>query len=293
MKVVRFVQGGMVSALLATTMTYIAGAPGSLRQVMGYYVGASVMGGLMGRIIAGFVSQYADWRFFFVVLGIALVLCFILSLKLQETQSDAEKGKPKPFEISQFLRVLQDPYIHRMYLVIMCAFFVMTGILNFVPFRLEELDATIGESTISLFYLGFIAGFFVSINAPRIADLVGGTFKAAWVGMGFVLVGLAIGCIPSTGAIFFAVMLATSGFFLQHTSIATMLNGYAGKQAGNVNSLYISIYYAGGSAGSYVPGLLYISAGWLYFTGLLALFVVMSFMLAMTIRVPGNAFLSR
>ena len=193
MKVVRFVQGGMVSALLATTMTYIAGVSENLGRVMGYYVGASVMGGLMGRIIAGFVSQYADWRSFFIVLGAVLLFCFYRSLKLLETQPEINTNKSTPFTLRPFLLVLKDRYIHRLYIVIMCAFFVMTGVLNFIPFRLEELDATIGESTISLFYLGFIAGFLVSVNAQRVADLVGGTFKAAWIGMVLVLIGLGIG----------------------------------------------------------------------------------------------------
>ena len=50
----------------------------------------------------------------------------------------------------------------------------MTATLNFVPFRLEELDETLGEASIALFYLGFVVGFAVSGAAPKIAGGLGG-----------------------------------------------------------------------------------------------------------------------
>lgn len=289
MKVMRFAQGAVIAAQLAATMTYIAGASTNMRQVMAYYVGAAVMGGLIGRITAGFVSEYADWRYFYFVLALALFVCSWQSLSLAEIAETPARGKRQPLSLSRLWRVLKNGYIRRLYLIVVLAFFVMTGILNFVPFRLEQLSQEIGESMISLFYLGYIVGFLVSINAPRIADMLGGTFRAAGLGMGAVLTGLVIASQPSVVAVFFAVMLVTSGFFLQHTSIATMLNRYAGPHAGDVNSLYVSIYYFGGTAGSYLPGLLYIAAGWGYFIMLLLSFMLVSASIALTTRHPADA----
>ena len=94
------------------------------------------------------------------------------------------------------------------------------------------------------------------------------------LGLACVASGLLIGAIDSVVAVFIAVLLVTSGFFLQHATIAGSLNSYAGDRAGDVNSLYVSFYYIGGTAGSYLPGLLYVSAGWTPFV-LLLLAIVM------------------
>lgn len=291
MKMVRFLQGAVLAAQLAATMTYIASAATDMRQVMAYYVGASVMGGLCGRIAAGFVTEYTDWRYFYIVLAIGLFVCSWQSMSLDDVKQLDDKKKKQPISLGTLWRVLRDGYILRLYLIVVLAFFTMTGILNFVPFRLEELSNEIGESLISLFYLGYIVGFFVSINAPRIADMMGSTFKAAGTGLGIVLAGLSIVGLPSIVAVFFSVMLVTSGFFLVHTSIATTLNRYAGAEAGNVNSLYIAIYYLGGTAGSYLPGLLYIAAGWGYFVMLLLSVLLVSISIAFTTQTPANALL--
>ncbi len=289
MKVVRFLQGGLIAGLLASTMTYIAETASRMREVMAYYVGSSVLGGLSGRIIAGMVAERFQWQYFFVGLGLLFLYCAYRATQLERLQAQAiEATTDKRMSMRA---VLKDGYVRRQYVVIMLAFFCTTAVLNFVPFRLEQLDQTLGSSIISLFYLGFVVGFFVSINAPRIADRVGGTLQAIWIGMGMACIGLLLGTLPSVVAVFLSITLVTSGFFLQHACMVSLLNTYAGKQAGVVNSLYVSIYYLGGAAGAYLPGLIYLKAGWVVFCILLLSAVLMSFWISLTTQSDGNAFL--
>ena len=281
MKWLRFVKGGIIAAQLAATMTYITSASTRMGQVMAYYVGAAIMGGLSGRLLAGFISEYASWRFFFAGLGVLFVVCLWHAFYLP----DVQQNQRKTVSLKAFSDVLRDGYILRMYMIIALAFFVMTGILNYIPFRLEELSPAIGESRISLFYLGFVLGCIVTINAPRIADRVGGAFHAAKIGILSVFLGLLLAFTTSVALTFWVVTLVTCGFFLQHTSIATLLNRYAGERAGVVNSLYISVYYFGGSAGAYLPGLIYESYNWMMFTILLILVIILSAIVAQTVKV--------
>ncbi|MEM8486327.1 MAG: MFS transporter [Bacteroidota bacterium] len=287
MKVVRFAQGGLIAGLLASTMTYIAQVATNMREVMAYYVGASVLGGLGGRITAGMIAEHFNWQYFFAGLGLLFVYCALRAKDLKAPPVSAGVTR-KPVSL---WKVFGDRYVRRQYVVIMLAFFCPTAVLNFAPFRLEQLDETLGASIISLFYLGFIAGFFVSINAPRIADFAGGTVQAIWLGMGMVCIGLLIGLLPSIVAIFIAITLVTSGFFLQHACMVSLLNTYAGPYAGSVNSLYVSIYYLGGAAGAYLPGLIFLNAGWALYTGLLLAVVGISFAVSFTTRPAGGAFL--
>jgi YNFM family putative membrane transporter len=92
-------------------------------------------------------------------------------------------------------------------------------------------------------------------------------------------------------AVFLAVTLVTCGFFLQHATIAALLNAYAADRASDVNSMYVAFYYVGGTAGSYLPGLVYASVGWSYFVGLLLIMMSLSIGVAWQTMRAGHAFL--
>ncbi len=246
LKVIRFIQGGLISALLAATMTYISATADNLRQVMAYYVGASVAGGLCGRIVAGFLSENFSWRIYFVLVGVLFIAVTALSLRLAPGAGIVRK----PFSLGRMFSVVSDALIRRLYAVIFLGFFAMTALLNFLPFRLEALDSTLGEASIALFYLGFVVGFLVSTNAPRVADLLGGPLLTVALGIALVVSGLAVVMIPSVVALTLGVTLVTCGLFLQHATIAALLNSYAADRSGDVNSLYVALYYIEGTAGS-------------------------------------------
>ena len=59
--VLRFFQGGCIAAILAATMTYVASSAHHLKQAMAYYVGATIIGGLAGRLVAGYLSAAFGW----------------------------------------------------------------------------------------------------------------------------------------------------------------------------------------------------------------------------------------
>ena len=60
----RAVQGIALAGLPAVAMAYLAEEvhPDSLGQAMGLYVAGNAVGGLSGRLLAGFVAGLADWR---------------------------------------------------------------------------------------------------------------------------------------------------------------------------------------------------------------------------------------
>jgi YNFM family putative membrane transporter len=51
--------------------------------------------------------------------------------------------------------------------------------------------------------------------------------------------------------------------FLVHSTASGLVNRMAGNaHKGLTNGLYVAFYYAGGSVGSYVPGIIYRYFGW-------------------------------
>ena len=262
--VLRFFQGGLIAAMLAGTMTYLSGIANKLNRVMAYYVGSTIVGGLFGRLFAGYLASEFSWEAFFPIMGMCFLISGLASLTLPP-----EPVAPQVHNWRRLPGVLKHAFVRNRYVIVFCGFFVLTAALNFLPFRLKQLQPALDDKNISLFYLGFIAGFIVTLLAPQIAERMKGLMRTAMFAMIAVALGIALLAIPSIGMVFVGTTLLTCGFFLTHTSVATSLNKAQEMDRGAINSMYVSIYYIGGTAGSYVPGLVYMRSGWLFFCGLI------------------------
>jgi YNFM family putative membrane transporter len=62
--------------------------------------------------------------------------------------------------------------------------------------------------------------------------------------------------------LFANMFLLCAGMFLVHGLLPGYINELEPARRGIVNGLYVAAYYAGGSVGSFLPGLLLAAAGW-------------------------------
>jgi len=75
---IRALQGLLIPAVLTSLISYISfiTPKDKIQQAIGYYIGATILGGFIGRLLSGLLSDLFGWRLFFVLLGIALVMMF-------------------------------------------------------------------------------------------------------------------------------------------------------------------------------------------------------------------------
>jgi len=72
--------------------------------------------------------------------------------------------------------------------------------------------------------------------------------------------------VPSGAGIFAIMFVMCGGMFFVHAVAMGTMNKLATENRAVANGLYISIYYTGAALGSWLPGLIYQSAGWAAFT---------------------------
>lgn len=266
----RFVQGALVAALLAATMTYIAGNARRMQHVMSYFVAASVIGGLSGRISAGFLASAISLQAGFLYIGVGVLAAAGMAWFLPA-------GPPPPrqtIRLARLFAALKEPGFVRLYGVMFALFFVFTAILNFIPFRLRHLDASLSSGIVGLSYSGFLLGMTASLLAVPIARRIGGELRAVVLGGVMLAGGIALASVAAVPFVVASVFATSAGLFLAHAVLAGYVNTLAGTEAASVSSLYVAFYYTGGTIGSYVPGLLYEQAGWQAFIGLLLTFTL-------------------
>ncbi|MGB0384358.1 MAG: MFS transporter [Ardenticatenaceae bacterium] len=270
--VIRFIQGLLLPAAFTSIMTYIsANTEGAqLQRLMSIYIAVSIMGSYLGRLLAGAAASYLSWQLFIWAIAGALLLCFFaLGTLPSEGQqkgaaSEARLGSSKP-QASLFLEVLQTGGYLPAYLAASCFFFIFAATTNYIPFRVKEILAQPSELISGLIYTSYLLGIGTSLGSRKLQTFFGSQPNALIAGFITYIIALPITLVPNIWLLFGAFCLICAAMFLLHTVAASMLNQQAKENKGIVNGLYLTFYYAGGTLGSYVPGVVYERAGWAAF----------------------------
>ncbi|MCP1675938.1 YNFM family putative membrane transporter [Natronocella acetinitrilica] len=284
----RFCQGLLIPAMLTALMTHVASTATEARlpRAMAVYVAATVFGGFAGRAASGLISDLAGWQTTFLTLGVLLCVASA-SLTRLPADASAKFSRVHPRVIPEVLRI---PGVGSAYLTIFCAFFVFASLLNFLPFRAADLRDGMGSAAISLIYSGYLMGIVTSLLAARLAIRLGGESRAVVAGLCVFMLATGLFLVPSVPFLYVNMFLFCGGMFLIHGLLPGQVNRLAPERRGLVNGLYIAAYYAGGSTGSYLPGLLLRQFGWTAFVMSLCLVLSLAVMLAVRdmLRTPAK-----
>jgi len=265
----RLLQGFLLPAIFTALMTYCASmvAPAQVRRAMGYYIGATIIGGFIGRLVGGVFASSFDWHSAFLVMGLMQLLPLFLLMRV-EADADINFARLDSRSIS---RVLGQRHYRFMFLSLASIFFVFSGILNIVPFHLRDIAPGSSPLVISMLYLGYLVGAPMSFFSEDISRRLGDARRGLLLGLAIHAVGLVMLLFVALQGLIFTMFFLAAGFFLIHALLSGLVNHLAQEHKGVVNGLYVSIYYFSGALGSWLPGYLYEGIGW---QGMIFVFVL-------------------
>jgi YNFM family putative membrane transporter len=258
--VARFLQGLFIPALTTCLVAYLARVMPAerLNVVMGSYVSATVVGGLSGRLLGGFILPAEHWRWAFfaaATLLLAATLAAYTGLPRENAHSHAER------ETVRFRDVLFRHDLLRIYCVAAGAMFVFSSVFNYMPFYLHGAPFHWSTRAVTLLYLSYIVGVVIGPLAGKLSNRVG---NGAAMVLGALIfgAGLAVTLIPRGWVMALALALVCAGFFTLHASAAGALNRKLSAGRGRANAFYVLFYYLGGAAGITLSGHAYQLAQW-------------------------------
>ena len=282
----RLIQGMLLPAIFTALMTYCASmVPQALvRRAMGFYIGATILGGFIGRLAGGVFASSFDWRTAFVVMGLMQILPLLL---LMRVDSDADINFSR-LDAGSISRVFRNRNYRYMFIALSSVFFVFSGILNIIPFRLQDIDPDVTPFLISMLYLGYLVGAPVSFFSDSITkwlkdDRIGLMLGLAVHGFGLVMLLF----VAYQGLLVMMFFLA-AGFFLIHALLSGLANHLAEEHKGVINGVYVSVYYLSGALGSWLPGYLYEGLGWDVMIAIFLLILCISGWSFSRFRLPQN-----
>ena len=258
--VLRLMQGLLLPAIFTSLMTYCASMvpAAQVRRAMGYYIGATIMGGFLGRLAGGVFASLIDWRSAFVVMGLLQLVPLLL---LMRVQADADINFAR-LDSKSISRVFRQPNYRYLLLALATVFFVYSGILNIIPFHLRDLDPSATPFMISMLYLGYLVGAPVSFLSEAISRRLRDDRVALMLGLAVHAFGLSMLLFVAYQGLLMMMFLLAAGFFLIHATLSGLVNHLASEHKGVVNGVYVSVYYFSGALGSWLPGYIFDWIGW-------------------------------
>jgi len=256
----RFLQGLFVPSMSTCLAAYLSRTlpPGRLNVMMGWYVSATVAGGMGGRLLGGFVFPPDRWRLAFIGAA-ALVVCAVAAS--WRWLPPADPPQRAAAETTGFRELLGRAEILRMLSIAFFAFFVFSAMFNYVPFYLSGPPLHAGVRTITLLYLSYVVGIAAGPLAGRLTNRFGTGVTLVGGSIAFALA-MVLTFIPALPVIALSLALMCAGFFTVHAAAVGSLNARLAGGRGRANSLYVLLYYLGGAAGITAAGAAYARWGW-------------------------------
>ncbi|AHL74975.1 membrane protein [Stutzerimonas stutzeri] len=276
--VLRALLGLALSGLPALAMAYVGEEfdPESLPAAMGLYIGGTALGGLLGRLLSGLLSDIGGWQLALGgIAGLALVALGLFVWLLPASRHF--KAQPLSLRglLANFAQHLSNPILRNLFLQ---GFLLMGGfvaLFNYIGFRLAGAPFGLSSTVIGLLFVVYLAGILSAGWAGRLVPRWGAR-AVLQCGIGLMLLGIGLCATPWLVAIVIGLALFTLGFFAAHAVASGQIGVHAKGAKAQASALYLCAYYLGSSVVGYAAGYVWEHAGWLPLMAVLAALLVLA-----------------
>ena len=256
----RFVQGLFIPALTTCLAAYLAKTLPSeqLNVAMGSYVAATVLGGMGGRLLGGFIHDPGQWRSAFISAAVAVFAASLIGSRLlPEIPATRASAGPKVSYASLLMR----RELVVLYLCGAAGQAIFSPVFNTFPYRLASAPFHLSSQQTTAVYLVYLAGVFMAPASGRLSNRLGNG-NTLILGALFLAGALCLLLVPSLIATLLALLGICAGFFTVHAAAVGALNRKLTGGQGRANALYILAYYLGAWFGVSWSAWVYQRFGW-------------------------------
>lgn len=276
----RFLQGVFTPGIFAVTIAYVNDEWGAAQSGSGMskYVGGTVVGGFLGRFLAGLIASRYDWHYVFVVLGGLNLLSALIIWRFMPV----ETRKPAPAASGFWSAAgehFRNPLLLATYAVGFCVFFSLISTFTYINFYLAQPPFSLSTTILGSLFFVYLTSAVVTPIAGRYIDKYGHRVVLL-CGMAAGACGALLTMVPNVIVIIAGLALICNAVFVAQTCS----NGFIGIAAKTNRALavglYVMVYNIGGSMGSAAPGPMWKAYGWPGVVTLIVTVQVMTMLLA-------------
>jgi len=285
----RAAQGVTLSGLQAVAMAYLGEevAPVAVGSAMGLFVAGNGLGGMLGRVFAGFTADLGGWRG--ALAGVGLVSA-AAGLFVWRALPPSRHFQPRPLtlrtSVSSLAGHLRDPALGRLYAFGFLLMGAFVTVYNYIAFRLLAPPYALSQAVVGAVFVVYLVGIASSTWMGRLADRRGRgpVLQAALL---TTLAGLALTMARPLLLVALGLALFTFGFFGAHAVASGWVSRRARTGKGQASALYLFSFYAGSTLVAPTAGLLWPDLAWPGITAATAALLVLAFLIARTVPREG------
>lgn len=260
----RVLEGVALGGVPALAMAYLNEEvhPAATGESAGTFIAGTVIGGLIGRIVAAPLGEWYHWRIGMaavLLLAVASAVCFLLltptARKFQPMTTSLRNA------ITSITTNLRSPVLIVLYLQGMLLMGGFVAVYNFLGFHLLDEPFNLPVSIVSLVFVAYLMGTVTSPWAGRMAS----KYRPSQVLMVMtttMIIAVLLTLIPNIWVLLLGVLIFTGAFFGAHA----VASGWAGAAAeggrAQSTSLYNLCYYTGSSIFGWLGGIFLTQYGW-------------------------------
>jgi len=254
----RGLTGVFAASIMPISLALIADVvPMEKRQVaIGSFMGIAYLGQALSMGIGGTIAFLLDWRFVFIMYGLASVLVTVALWRgLRIAVAQGERRNPQAFFFRPYILLLRNPVSLKTYAVILVEGVLLLGSFSYFGAVLTERFA-LSPFAVGVTMTAFgIAALVAGRLSPHLVRRVGRRYT---IGFGLLLGAVANLLVSASASslVFTAVGVFLLGFAFMtaHSTLLTIATGFAGQARGAAMSLAPFCFMLGGALGTQVAG---------------------------------------
>jgi YNFM family putative membrane transporter len=181
-----------------------------------------------------------------------------MALLLPKGPEAAARSRPAWRELAGHLRSRR---LVGAFLIGASVLFSFIAVFTYLPYYLTAPPFGLSTAAVSSFYFAYVAGVVTSLVVPRLPERWSGRRLMA-LGLSIAGAGMAGTVVRSVPVIGASLVVVCVGMFLVQATAPAFVNLNAASAKGAAGSLYVTFYYLGATAGSFLPGLAYQQWAW-------------------------------
>jgi YNFM family putative membrane transporter len=247
----RALQGFFLGGLPAIAVAYLGEEleKPALLSAVGIYISASSLGGISGRVLAGFSAEIGHWQWVFWLWSL---LAILLLAAFWRYLPASQHFVQKPFSARQALRDnwfhLRQPVLLLTFLLGGLNFFIYLNQYTYIAFVLAEPPYALSSGWIGLLFLTYLTGTLGSAISGKVARNMSMPRGMA-LGVLIMMAGTVCTLLPGLLFIVLVFFISAFGFFLTHSLATGWVNQHATRAKASASALYLVFYYLGASTG--------------------------------------------
>jgi MFS transporter, YNFM family, putative membrane transport protein len=286
----RLAQGLVLAGVPSVAMAYLGEEMDarSIGSAMGLYISGNALGGMSGRIGSAMLCDHLPWHAAIALIG---TVSLVLSMVFLRSLPPSANFQRRPFRIgylfSSLYQQLRDPGLLCLYGLAFLSMGGFVSLYNYIGFRLLAPPYSLSQSGVSLIFLVYLLGSFISGVVGGLVNRFGRPFMLRLT-LAVMLAGTLVTLAAPLPLIVIGVGIFTCGFFCTHAIASSWVGRRAKSGRAQAASLYLFCYYQGSSISGTLGGIFWQHQGWQGVAALIAMLVLAAFGVAtLLLRLPA------